>query len=157
MKKKIIVLVLIGSMCSFSEPKETGNTLSQSADFSWLLGFWKRVNDKEGMQTYEHWKKIRRDLYKGHGCTIQKGDTVWQEAITLKKVQQGWHFEVQGKGESNPTIFKIKRIGDSEFSCENQENEFPKVIHYSASDSGLKAVISGGDRQVDFDFIKIDN
>ena len=46
----------------------------------------------------------------------------------------------------------ITEIGQTDFTCENAQNEFPKKIEYKLVDSGLKASISGGGDKVDFDF-----
>jgi len=124
-------------------------------DFSWLLGSWQRINEEEGRQTFEHWKKQSKDEFIGIGCTLKGGDTIWQEAMKLRKLDKNWNLEVTGEGESEPTIFKLTEINNDSFTCENPENEFPKLITYAKTGTGLKAVISGGGPNIEFKFNKI--
>ncbi|MGI9530183.1 DUF6265 family protein [Lutimonas sp.] len=126
-------------------------------DFTWLLGSWQRANEKEGRQTYEHWTKQSNTRYIGIGCTLKEGDTIWKENIVLREVEKQWQFEVIGQGEVKATVFKLTQIKESSFTCENPANEFPKIISYHKSASGLKAEISGGGPQIVFEFKKIND
>lgn len=154
MKKAAFIIVLL-FISSFTTLQQSSGIENQSENFTWLLGSWKRVNDSEGKQTYEHWKKLTKNVYEGIGCTLKEGDTIWKESIKLHQVAKEWHFEVRGKNELKPTVFRITEIGKSSFICENEANEFPKKIEYKLVDSGLKATISGGEDKVDFNFKRI--
>ena len=60
------------------------NDSKESVDkFDWLVGDWKRMNDSEGQQTYENWRKINSKEYVGSGCTLEGIDTVFKENIVL--------------------------------------------------------------------------
>jgi hypothetical protein len=48
----------------------------------------------------------------------------------------------------------MKHAEDS-FTCENKNNEFPKMIEYSMQDQLLLAKISGGDTEILFSFEKL--
>ena len=92
--------------------------------------------------------------YRGLGFTLQEQDTVWQEAIKLIEEDAGWEFQVSVNGDPAPTVFKLTHKGPKEFSCENAENEFPKLIRYFKKGEQLHAVISGGDMEIPFVFVK---
>jgi len=154
--RTLLTLLTLLFLSSFSNPVIEASKITKEADFSWLLGSWQRVNEKEGVQTFEHWKQASNELYLGMGCTLKEGDTIWQEAIQLRKVGKRWDFEVKGKGETKPTVFALTKIEKESFVCENPENEFPKVIGYQKNGTGLSAIISGGGPDITFEFKRID-
>ena len=65
--KKIVILsitaiaILFLSSCiskNSEESKTQNNEISKSTEnFDWLLGNWKRNNEKENRETFEIWKK----------------------------------------------------------------------------------------------------
>jgi len=128
---------------------------SIQASFEWLLGSWKRINDKEGMQTYEYWEKLSETEFDGKGYTLKEGDTVWQERIKLMKREGSWKFEVTDPKSSETTIFGLTKIETNSFTCENLDNDFPKKIRYAKVEKGLNAVISGDGKVVLFEFMKL--
>lgn len=154
--RTLLTLLTLLFLSSFSNPVIVASKITKDANFSWLLGSWQRVNERDGKQTFEHWKQASKDLYLGMGCTLKEGDTIWKETIELRKLGKNWNFEVKGKGETKPTIFAITRIEKESFVCENPENEFPKLISYQKSITGLSAIISGGGPDITFEFKKID-
>lgn len=151
--KTTITLLFLFLASSFVVPLSTDQFKTKKEDFSWLLGAWKRTNEKEGQQTFEYWKKQDKNRFIGLGCTLKNGDTLWKENIVLHK-KDSWRFEVTGQGEDKPTVFILTEVGESSFTCQNPENEFPKVIRYQRSNSGLTAVISGGGPNITFEFKK---
>lgn len=154
--RTLLTLLTLLVLSAFSNTALEVSKNSKDANFSWLLGSWQRVNEKEGQQTFEHWKQASNELYLGMGCTLKDGDTIWKETIELRKLGKNWNFEVKGKGETKPTIFALTKIEKESFVCENPENEFPKLISYQKSITGLSAIISGGGSDIVFDFKKID-
>lgn len=128
------------------------NIENRIENFDWLLGNWKRLDDKNDKQTYEYWVKASDDLYIGMGCTLANQDTVWREDVLLKKHIDYWNFEVTGKGDSTATLFKLSQITNTGFTCKNPLNEFPKKIEYKRDGEKLKAVISEGGPTIPFTF-----
>ncbi len=122
--------------------------------FDWLLGNWERKNDKEGEHTFENWKKITSEEYEGFGWTIRNNDTIFQEKIRLSKSKDGWIFGVISPEETKYTIFKVTHIGDESFTCENPEIEFPGKIKYWRDGKEIKALVSGKDMEIAFEFKK---
>ena len=136
-----------------STPK--GEIDTESVDFEWLLGSWQRTNDEEGKRTYENWKKTSKTLYKGHGFTMVQKDTVWQEYVELVKLKNGnWSYKVSQKDQTSSTDFELIEISDASFTAENPENEFPTTISYQIIGNKLQATISGGEMQVEFEFVQ---
>jgi len=121
-------------------------------DFDWLLGDWIRTNEDRDKDTYESWERVDAFAYHGFGFTLSKSDTVWQENIMLLKTEEGWTFEVTGKGDSAPTIFKLTDRSKDSFVSQNPEHDFPTQIKYFKSGEALKAIISGDGIEIPFDF-----
>ncbi|MCA0932990.1 DUF6265 family protein [Lutimonas saemankumensis] len=154
MKKTVLIIVVL-FLSSFTGLQVSYDIDNQPDSFDWLLGSWERVNDPPGKRTFEYWEKSTDAVYKAMACTLKNGDTIWKERISLFRKGDDWHFEVKIKNELSGTVFKVTKIGKFNFSCENSENDFPKKIEYTLVDSGLKASISGGGDQVDFNFKKM--
>jgi len=154
---KYLFLVIMISFCLSCQQKNKNNleeikAITVAENFDWLLGNWKRINDKAGKQTYENWIKISESSYQGLGYTMQESDTIWKETISLSRANNGWVFGVKGEDESEPIIFKLTEIVKDGFICENKENEFPKKIKYSKSGEKLMANVSGEDMMIPFEF-----
>ena len=133
----------------------SSSSLPKEADFSYLLGDWKRTNEAQGKETFEHWKKVSDAEYSGLGYTLLAGDTVWLETIKLVREGDHWHFEVMGKGDSIVTPFKVTKAGKNNFACYNPMNDFPKTIRYTKERDTLFAWISDGVTQIDFTFVRV--
>ncbi|MGI0108051.1 hypothetical protein [Salinimicrobium sp. WS361] len=75
--------------------------------------------------------------------------------MKLVELNNTWNLEITGKGELKPTIFKVTNIEKEQFTSENPNNEFPKLIKYAFEDEILKARISGGEMEIPFEFKRI--
>ncbi len=158
-KSSLFILPLIILLASCNQPTQTKveNTNTATAvkpSFDWLLGNWIRINEKDNKQTFEQWEKISETEYAGLGFTMLNKDTVWMEAVRLVDSADNWSFDVTEKGGVTPTKFKLTTIEQGKFVCENQANEFPKIIAYESKGDTLHAKINGGDMEIVFDFIK---
>lgn len=127
---------------------------TEQNDFDFLLGNWERINDKAGKKTFEKWIKQNDTIYKGHSFTMQENDTVWQEFVTLSPIDGIWFYQVSMPDSNQSTDFKLTEKTNNAFSCENPENEFPKVINYSMKENNLYAEISAKENKVSFEFKK---
>lgn len=121
-------------------------------NFDWLLGDWQRSNEKAGMETYESWKKISSTEYLGIGFTMQDGDTIWQENIKLIQVDGNWDLVVISPGEAGHTSFRMSHSKPFEFTCVNEKHDFPNEIKYWKDGDMLRALVSGSDMEIPFDF-----
>ena len=117
---------------------------------TFLIGNWKRLNDKPGNQTYEMWNT---NLV-GMGYTMKGKKRSFQEILSIISINDTLHLEVKGVNE-NPTLFKFTNQTDSSFVCENPQNEFPKKIKYFIENKQLKAEVSSDDFRIDFVFNKV--
>lgn len=135
---------------------EDVSPVSEAIDnMDWLLGSWERMDEAEGKITHEHWKRISDKEYKGLGCTMVEKDTVWQENMSLIHNDSIWIFKVKGTNAEQATIFNFTDLTKNSFTCENEENEFPKKIEYYKDKEYLKAKISGGGPEIPFQFKKM--
>lgn len=157
----VILLIVLGVACaeSNSEIKQVPNQnkpiekkIVESQNFDWLLGDWKRLHEQEGKQTFETWEKTNSMNYSGVGYTLQNGDTIKKEVMFLVKTESGWDLNVQPQDEPNPITFTMTSFTENEFVCENPELDFPKMIKYWKGDSTLKALVSGTDLEIEFEF-----
>lgn len=114
-----------------------------------LIGEWKRLNDKPDSQTYEVWNT---NLV-GMGYTMKGKKRSFQEILSIVKINDTLHLEVKGVNEK-PTLFKFTNQTDTSFVCENPKNEFPKKITYFKEGNQLKAIVAAEDFRIDFVFDK---
>lgn len=156
MKYVLIVLACTVFFGCGSNP-EISLANEEAEKLAWLIGEWQRTNEKPEKETFEYWTKISDTEFRGFGFTLQDKDTVWQENITLVQSKEGWNFEVVGKGDTKPTIFKVTQLTKDGFICENPKHDFPKKIQYTHIDNTIKASISGGDMEIPFDFKRVES
>ncbi|MEL6823115.1 MAG: DUF6265 family protein [Calditrichota bacterium] len=123
-------------------------------DFGWLVGEWKRSNDKGEKQTYETWTQTSETEYAGHGYTLLKSDTTFQEHMLLVRRDGTWQLEVAGAGNENPVAFKLTEIGEKSFVSENPEHDAPTKIRYARNVDIINAAIYAGENWIPFDFEK---
>lgn len=114
-----------------------------------LLGTWKRINDKSGKQTYEVWKTN----FTGLGYTMQEKDTIFKEVLSIVSIKDTLFYKVVGVNPK-PTLFKFTSQTETSFVCENLQNEFPKKITYRLENDTLKARVSNPDFKIDFVFVR---
>ncbi len=121
-------------------------------EFSVLKGTWER---SEGESRFvESWKKIDKNTYHAHSVEIQKGDTVFAEAVELIRKNDGIYYIVSFPGQKvEPVPFKM--ISNDPWTFENKANDFPQRIIYNPlkSDSlhaWIEGSINGKEQRVDF-------
>ena len=129
--------------------------IEKSENFDWLLGKWKRLNEEEGKETFENWNKINETEYSGIGFTMQNGDTIKQEKIRLTKTSGKWNLTVKVPEESESITFNGISHNETEFTCENNEIDFPNKIKYWKNGNRINAMVSGGEMEIPFEFEKL--
>lgn len=137
------LLIFVSFLFIFS----CGNKTRNYEKPTFLIGNWKRLNDKPGNQTYEMWNT---NLV-GMGYTMTGKKRSFQETLSILKINDTLYLEVKDIGEK-PTLFKFTNQTDTSFVCENPKNEFPKKIKYYIENKQLKAVVSADDFRIDFVF-----
>ena len=148
-KPKHFMRLLLFSCC-FLLMISCKNETKKDKKPTFLIGNWKRLNDKPESQTYETWNT---NLV-GMGYTMKGTKRSFQETLSIISINDTLHLEVKGVNE-NPTLFKFTNQTDSSFICENPQNEFPKKIKYYLESKQLKAVVSADDFRIDFVFEKV--
>lgn len=147
MKQAFLLLIATFFLqCSPKEEKEKAN-----AEFDYLLGSWKKINNQPEKSTFELWEKDESNNYFGFGYTLHYGDTVFKEEMLIIKMKKEWLFEVSGVNDGI-TPFYITSFNTHSFSC---ENEFPKRIEYNLINNSLIATISDDSTHIDFTFERI--
>ncbi|PQJ80579.1 DUF6265 family protein [Polaribacter porphyrae] len=139
--------LLIFSLCFFLISCNKNKTEIKKPSF--LIGNWKRLNDKPGSQTYENWNAD----YTGMGYTKKETKTTFKETLSIVSINDTLHLKVEGVNEK-PTLFKFTNQTDTSFVCENPKNEFPKKITYFKDGKQLKAIVAADDFRIDFLFEK---
>ena len=129
--------------------------IEKSENFDWLLGKWKRLKEEEGKETFENWNKINETEYSGIGFTMQNGDTIKQEKIRFTKTSGKWNLTVKVPEESESITFNGISHNETEFTCENNENDFPNKIKYWKNGNRINAMVSGGEMEIPFEFEKL--
>jgi hypothetical protein len=111
---------------------------------NWLVGTW---FSKSGERSnYERWNKSNDSTYLGRSYSIQHGDTVSAESVTL--VQQGETITyipiVQGQNNNMPVMFTLVSSDSNKLIFENPSHDFPQIITYwRVPPDSLIAEISG--------------
>ena len=163
--KRIGILLLIGVLiiaCNQNEKQKTivkpaAAAIETTGDFDWLLGYWKRLNEEEGKETFENWSAISKTEYSGIGFTMQNGDTIKQEKIQLFKVSGKWNLTVKAPEDSESITFKGLSYNENEFICENLELDFPNKIKYWKNGEKINASVSNAEMEIPFEFEKLNN
>lgn len=117
---------------------------------SFLIGNWKRTNDKAGNQTFETWNKD----FTGKGYTKKGGKTTFEETLSIVNINDTLHLKVVGVNPT-PTLFKFTNQTDTSFVCENPKNDFPKKITYYKDGKQLKAIVANSNFKIDFIFEEV--
>ncbi len=117
-----------------------------------LIGKWKRINDKGSKETFEIWDTN----FNGLGYSLQEKDTVFKENLSIIEIKGNKYLQVTGVNQ-RPTLFEFTNQTKNSFICVNPNNEFPKIISYWVNGSQLKAKVSNDDFAIDFIFEKVSN
>ena len=160
MKTSILIVAVIQffilTSCNTKGKPSADESINENVvNFDWLLGSWERKGEEQGTETFENWKKISESEYSGIGFTIQDGDTVKQEKIKLIKQNGKWDLIVKVPDEAESVLFKMTTFDAGSFTCENDSLDFPKLIKYWKYNGNLKAVVSGDDMEISFEFEKM--
>lgn len=150
--KSILTLITLLLFISCNKPEEAP-ILTSELDF--LLGDWERTNTKDGVITKEHWQIVSNTEYKGHGYSIEKQDTTFQERMHLHKTDSIWTLEISGPNE-DAVAFTVTNITNNRFIAENPKHDFPTKIEYSYFDNTLTAQISNEEVTIPFIFWRLE-
>lgn len=145
----VLMLLLVTHMGSGQEKIQ-----KDFKKLEWLQGTWNRTNSKPGQRGIETWTIVSPEKLTGEGITLKGTDTLFLEKLDLIMKEGQIYYVANVPDNSAPVFFKLTSLSENAFTCENQENEFPKKIAYILQGNKLKAVISGGGKSIDFDFVR---
>lgn len=149
--KKILSITVLLLIYSCSHAQES-NSIRQ---FDWLIGSWERIDTKPEQTAYEYWSQDGENKLTGIGLTLQQGDTVFIEKLSLISKDGKTYYVAEVSHNSEPTYFEITSVGADGFVCENPSHDFPKKIEYLLNDNYLNVTISGNGKFIPFEFRKI--
>jgi len=148
-----LILIVVAAGCNPSAKEDKQSEKSNTKNFDWLIGEWKRTNDKTGQETFEYWTKSSDNIYNGIGCTMQNTDTVFKEQLSILKTNNKWALKVSGVHDT-PVFFQMTKIKTKQFTCSNDSNDFPKTIEYTLLGDSLFAIVSNDENEIKFTFTK---
>ena len=144
-----ILVILLFCACR-TQHADQGNKKSNH-NFDFIIGAWKRTNEKEGKETFEIWSKTNDSTYVGTGFTLKDKDTIWKENVILSPINKKWYYQVSDS-KKIVTNFALIKSTSTFFTCENQQNDFPKKIIYKKKNDHFFAEISDAKVKIDFVF-----
>ena len=145
----ITLIAFVFTMCNSKQNENTEN-------FDWLLGKWQRINEEQGKNTFENWKKNNNSEYNGIGFTIQKNDTISQEKMKIVKTNGKWNLLVKTLEEKEFIRFEMSEIQEDKFECKNDTLDFPKLIKYWKNGNKINALVAGDSLKLSFEFKRIE-
>jgi hypothetical protein len=141
----LLALLAITASC---QPK------SEVKKLSWLTGDWITTNPKPGRTEYESWKLGSNGELGGVSLVMKGTDTLFVEKFRIDSRGGDLYYVADVPGNKEPVDFKITRITDNGFTCENPKHDFPKKIVYVKDGNNIKATISGDGRVRDFFYVR---
>ena len=127
-----------------------------------LEGQWIRIDDDEGLQTYENWtsnsptheswKYNPQVQFHGYSYAKANNDIVWQEESTLFLYPDKADLLVKLSNGHSVKYKCTATSSDNYLVCVNKKNDYPKKIEYWINCDTLKTFISGGGPDVPFTF-----
>ena len=149
----IIIMLVVGHALAQTPSQKA---LDKFKKIKWLEGTWSRTNVKTGQSGHERWSKTAPFELRGYGVTMKGTDTLFTEKLRIVARENDLMYVADVPENEKPAYFKLTKITDMGFVCENPEHDFPKKIAYQREGNKLKATISGNGKAMDFLFIRKD-
>lgn len=110
--------------------------------FDWLEGEWTGTAGDVVMQ--ESWKKVNDDLFTAHAFVLAGTDTVFQEKVRLRNLNDTVYYIVFIEGVPDSTSFMLTKFDKGEAVFENPEHDFPqKIVYKKSGEDSLYATVEG--------------
>ena len=131
-------------------------SMSQSGlkKLDWLVGEWTRTNAKPGSSGIEKWIMNSPTELQGWGINMRGNDTALVEKLKIIVKDNNIYYVADVPENKGVVLFKLTKITENGFVCENPEHDFPKQIAYTRDGTKLKATISGNGKAMDYLFEK---
>lgn len=152
-------LFWITALLWFASCRSAPNRNSGEFDLNALVGRWEHAENKNNQ--YEEWVLISGNELRGKGFVLEKGDTTFIEALTIKK-ENGvvvYTAEAGDQNDGEKVPFQLEAQSEKTIEFANYYHDFPQRIVYEIkSDSTMQAYIEGprnGQKiRIVFDYIR---
>lgn len=148
-KLLLIVMLIMSTIAVHAQDVE-----QNFKKLNWLNGTWESTNVKNGQTAQESWKFETARKLVGAGITKKGAQIVFEEKLQLLIKDNQIYYVADVATSKQPTWFKLTKLTDTSFVCENPEHDFPKKIAYQLNGNKLLATISGNGKSIDFNFVK---
>jgi hypothetical protein len=149
--KGLIFVSLLLFACNTTAENNSGKSLD---DLNWLLGHWNTIEEDSNVLGFERWERTDYGNFKGIGISMEFGDTVFVEYLSITSKDSLLFYIADLPENSKPVLFQITEIRPDGFICVNDSNEFPKKIEYKLNKDSLDVTISGPEKSFIFEFVK---
>ena len=148
--KKLIVLFLITFPCLVKA--QFGQ--KDFALFKILEGKWKAPTKSGAL--IEQWTIMDDSTMTAVSYRVSGKDTIPQETVVLNESRGNIVYTptVHEQNQGKPIRFYLMSNRKGKYLFENKNHDFPKQILYEPTASRLKVTLSGGGREVKFEFRK---
>jgi hypothetical protein len=145
----ILVLLMLGSLCSAQTAKPTVN------DLSWLAGCWEA--NVRGREVNEQWMKPGGGIMLGMARTVSQGKAAEFEFTQIREDKDGAIYYVARPSGQAEASFKLVKLQNKEAVFENLQHDFPQRIIYRLQPDGslfarVEATEKGQTRGIDYPY-----
>jgi len=151
MTRTLILLLIAAAITSCTSPAPQAKQPALLADPAWrlaqgLIGDWIDSTSSDTFVVHETWKALDDSTLEGLGSALAGTDTVFIEALQLKRRGDQVIYAALPGGEANGTFtpFICEKASGDTLSFVNPSNDFPKRIRYARHAQGWHAVIDEG-------------
>lgn len=135
----ILVLLMLGSLCSAQSPKPSIN------DLSWLAGCWEA--NMRGNQVNEQWMKPGGGVMLGMARTVTQDKAIEFEFTQIREDKDGAIYYVAKPSGQAEASFKLIKLENKEAIFENPQHDFPqRIIYRLQPDGSLFARVEANDK-----------
>lgn len=144
----ILVLLMLGSLCSAQTAKPSIN------DLAWLAGCWEA--NVRGRKVNEQWMKPGGGIMLGMARTVAQGKAAEFEFTQIREDKDGSIYYVAKPSGQAEASFKLVILQNKKMAVfENPQHDFPQRIIYSRLSDGslfarVEATVNGQLRGIDY-------
>ena len=118
-----------------------------------LSGTWEVYDNNGNLFFREKWY-TQDEKFLGEGQRFKNDELVFTEHIELKKMGKELFYVVEDVNP-DPTSFKVLSYSSQEFLAENENNSFPKYIHYIIAPDSIHAIVYGNGDTLRFNMRRV--
>jgi hypothetical protein len=143
--KAIFISSLVLFLVQTVNAQSSKEAIARFEKIQWIIGQWSLTNAKIGNSGIEQWEKISPSVLQGKGINLKGKDTAFIERLRIVVKDDELFYVADVDENKAPVYFRILKLTDVEFICENQAHDFPKMIAYKNEGKKLTATISGNE------------